>query len=364
MIRTRFTLALAASIAVHLAALTSPGWVLPGKEDRPALRLEGRLTPPPAPVVATEPAPAVVPSPKPGPKPRPRVAPAREAQPPAPVFAAAQEPILFVPEASEHEGQLEAFGPERRVEEQLHETKTPTVLAAAPAAQLENARLPQQGRIRYSVTLGQQHFIVGRAVQTWERDGVHYRLKSVTETTGLVGLFKPAKVVQVSQGTVSASGLIPDEFRSTRNDAGEASESAHFDWDGERITLRSRGKEREAPLAPGAQDVLSAIFQLSMAPPGGTSQDFMVATGKSYNRLTFDVVGELSLLTGVGEIRTLHLKTRGGQGEQTIELWLALDYRNLPVRLRFTDKKGKVADLIAAELEFEGVKLAEVLPQQ
>lgn len=366
MIRSRFALALAASIALHLAAVTSPGWGLPGEDDaRTQPRLEAQLAPPPAPAAAAaakEPgsAAAATRKAKPRAKLKPAVAPKELAQAhlPLPVSDDAT-PAASSP--GEDADALAAFGHENQVPE---EPPLARALPALPAAQLTGARLPERGRIRYSVTLGQHHLIVGRAVQTWQQDGEHYLLKSVTETIGLIGLFKRAKLVQVSEGMVTASGLIPEEFRSTRNDAAEPSESASFDWDGARIALRSRGRDWEAPLAPGTQDVLSAVFQLSLAPPSGASRDFMVATGKSYNRLIFDVAGEVWLPTGVGEVRTLHLRTRGGEGEQTIELWLALDYRNLPVRLRFTDKKGEVADLIAAEVEFEGVKLAELPPQQ
>ena len=371
-IRSAFGAALAASVALHLAVLTSPGWGLPSdNEPEEALRLEARLASPPAPVAASAVPEAVASAPsvqaakpkKQRPKPRPKVAPVREDAAPAPFPALALDESVAAPAVADGEDTLAAFGPPPDVPQ----VSAPPSLPSTAGEMASDVRLPEHGRIRYVVTLGPQHLIVGRAVQTWRQDGASYVLKSVTETSGLVALFKRAKVVQVSEGTVTDSGLVPQEFRSTRNDSTEPSESATFDWSASRVALKSGNKQREAVLSPGAQDVLSAVFQLVMAPPSAGTPEFMVATGKSYNPQVIDIAGEEWLTTRVGDLRTLHLKARAASGGQSTDLWLALDHRNLPVRVRFTDKKGEVADMIAAEVEFEGVKLAEVaspLPPQ
>jgi len=53
------------------------------------------------------------------------------------------------------------------------------------------------------------------------------------------------------------------------------------------------------------------------------------------------------------------VKAAGMPGEQSMELWLAADYRNLPVRIRYLDRKGEVFEQNAVEMEVDGAKLAE-----
>ncbi|MBS3916855.1 MAG: DUF3108 domain-containing protein, partial [Sulfuritalea sp.] len=57
--------------------------------------------------------------------------------------------------------------------------------------------------------------------------------------------------------------------------------------------------------------------------------------------------------------RTWHMKTPALPGEQAMELWLASDYRNLPVRIRFVDRKGDVFDQNAVEMVIDGMALTE-----
>jgi hypothetical protein len=231
----------------------------------------------------------------------------------------------------------------------------PAPVAAAPAK--AEIAWPRQGRIRFEVTRGEgdQTTLVGQSMHTWRHDGETYSLRTQTETVGLAALFRPAKVVQLSEGRLGAEGFMPQEFRGERRD--KEAERAYFDWGNMKVTLYSGGKpKREAEMASGAQDMLSQIYQIGLN--GGGRVNLMIATGKSYSRHAFEPVGEEKLATRFGELRTWHMKTSGQPGEQAMELWLAMDYRNLPVRIRFIDRKGEVFDQHAVELEADGAQLA------
>jgi hypothetical protein len=232
------------------------------------------------------------------------------------------------------------------------------VPAAAPPLARAEIAWPRQGRIRFEVTRGEgeQTTLVGESTHTWQHDGEAYSVRTQTETVGLAALFRPAKVVQLSEGRLGAAGILPQEFRVERRD--KAAERARFDWENMRVTLYSGERiRREAALAGGAQDMLSQIYQMGL---GGSASrvELMIATGKNYGRYAYETVGEEKLATRFGELRTWHLKTPGLPGEQAMELWLALDYRNLPVRIRFVDRKGEVFDQQAVELEADGARLA------
>jgi len=218
---------------------------------------------------------------------------------------------------------------------------------------------PRQGRIRFAVMRGEgeQGMQIGQSTHTWQHDGATYTLQAATETTGLVALFRSVRIVQSSEGTLAADGLVPQAFSVERN--GKPAERARFDWAGRKVTLQQgKGDGREAPLTAGAQDILSQIYQIGLA--GAAARiELMIATGKNYGRYAYEAVADEKIATRFGELRTWHMKTPALPGEQAMELWLASDYRNLPVRIRFVDRKGDVFDQNAVEMVIDGMALTE-----
>lgn len=222
----------------------------------------------------------------------------------------------------------------------------PVTPSTTVAPRASSSELPRRGHIRFSISRDDLDFVVGEAVHTWRREGKSYTLTSVTETTGLAALIKKARVVQTSAGEITADGLKPLEFHTVRN--GVAAEAASFDWPAGRLHY-SGG--HEVSLSPGAQDVLSVFYQLGRRLPVGPVA-VMVATGKKFERYSFEVLGEERLQLPFGTQRALHLKSAGEGGEAT-EVWLGLDLRGLPLKIRYTDHKGQSFVQVAQELEFD-----------
>jgi hypothetical protein len=327
----RLLAALFLSLLAHLTVIGSPGWHPPFlDEPAPSGVLEARIAP--KPVFAPSPPVAAEPRPEPRPvakKPRPPQ--------PAPVESVVPEAVAPTPPAEP----AEAPGPA-------------PVTTAAPV----ELPWPHQGRIRFTVMRGEgeQTTLVGQSTHTWRHDDATYTLQTLTETVGLAALFHPAKVVQTSEGTLGAEGIVPREFRVERMD--RAAERARFDQDAMKVTLFTGERvRREAPLAAGSQDILSQIYQIGLA--RSARVELMIATGKNYGRYAYEAVGEEKIATRFGALRTWHVKTSGQPGEQGMELWLAADYRNLPVRIRYLDRKGEVFEQNAVEMEVDGMKLAE-----
>ena len=322
-------LALVASALMHAAALIGSGWTLPGANEADAApAIEAVLVKPAASPEAT---PAARPVPKPlVDKPRrlpvaaaaPVVAAAAAVSPPfAPGVAPAGTPPLVIPQ--------------------------PPVLepvAAAPVPPLPKSALPGKGRVRYVITLGEGGLVVGQSVHTWEHDGLTYKLQSVTETTGLAALFKPARVVQSSRGKVTAEGLKPEEFR---NERAGGTDSASFDWTRGVVVYAGR----EESVAPGAQDMLSMFYQLVLLAAGGGVPDISVATGRKLESYRFENLGIETVVLPAGERRALHLRTTSGK--DTTDVWIAPDMRGLPLKVRFTDRKGDIFDQFAEDIDIQ-----------
>ncbi len=314
--------ALLGSLAIHAAALLATDVELFGGGPEPA-PLQAELRPPPAPPAtpsaAVPPSAPVAARPPTRPARSPRlasVAPAAQSVPLAPAGEA-------VPEIS---------------------PEMPST-ATAPAAEPARPLLPATGTIRFAIYKESLGLQIGRAEHRWEfaEDG-GYRLVGITETSGLVSLFKPVRLETESRGRLVAGGLQPDTYRSLKNGR-DANENADFDWSTGEVRLARDGSVR--PVAPGTQDILSLNYQLAYLGKLAEGSTLGVVTGKKYERYALDSLGEEEIETPAGRFRTLHLRA---MTDNVTEIWIALDRQRLPVKIRFTDKKGDSYEQVATEI--------------
>jgi len=318
--------ALAASALIHVAALLGPGWELP---------VLGQAEPPPG-IDAVLVQPAARPEAAPAAKPASKPAAEKPRRLPAAVQPLADAAPVAAPQAA---AAVEAPSP-------IAVPPAPTPVAAPATPVPAGIALPANGRVRSALTRGAGGFVVGQAVHAWEHDGFAYKLQSVTETTGLAALFKPARVLQSSQGEVTAEGLKPREFRHERVGG---LDTASFDW--VRRVVAYAG--REEGVATGAQDMLSMYYQLVLLAPKSGALDMSIATGRKLENYRFDTLGEEVVALPSGERRAMRVRTRSGS--DTIELWLAVgkdaEMRGLPLKIRFTDRKGEIFDQLAEDID-------------
>jgi hypothetical protein len=201
--------------------------------------------------------------------------------------------------------------------------------------------LPRRGRIAYALYMGTQKFEVARTVQSWETSADTYKLESTTGTSGLVSVFRSERRVFRSAGRMTEHGLRPENFVSSRIRSSQTDESvARFDWDKNSITLGSGAAQRSAALPAGSQDILSFMYQLALAPPLPGRVQIPITNGTRFENYALDVMAEETLETPMGSIRTLPVKQVRRDGGESMEIWLAADYRYLPVRIRFIGRDG------------------------
>ena len=304
--------ALAGSLTIHLVALFGVDHGLFGEPpERPPLQAELRAPPP----LPTPPAPAAKPL-----KPKPE----------KPATAKAVAPVVETV---------------TEIAEKTVSTATePAPLPLAPAA--VDAVLKGSGRLAFVVVKESLGMQIGRAVHRWEfgEDG-SYRLSSMIETSGLVALFKPLRQQYESRGRLGARGLQPESYQTWRNGQPNG-ENADFDWSTAEVRLQRDGSVRR--IAPGTQDLLSLNYQLAYLPAPENGSTIGVVTGRKYERYDLDSFGEEEIDTPAGRFRTLHLRAAG---ETLTEIWIALDHQRLPVKIRFTDKKGESYQQLATEID-------------
>lgn len=220
--------------------------------------------------------------------------------------------------------------------------------AAAPAERPPALNpLPRRIDIEYRLSVGPAS---GRQTLVWISDGDAYTVTSVAEATGLTRMFYSGRFVQTSRGRVTPRGLQPQEFWDQR---GDKRSSASFDAANGTVTVNpARGAPRHFTHDGAVQDALSLFFQLALtAPPPDGQLAYEVFNGKRLREYAYEVRGEETLSTPLGELRTLHL-ARLGDTDGRFEAWLAIDRYYLPVRVLRVEDSGPEGELTISSVAF------------
>ena len=322
--------------------------LLPHLSQSQPLRAELRAPPLPEPKPAAPPArkirqprpePVVKPEVKPEPAPRqidvlPDTLPEAKAEPVAPL-----DEIIVPSEPVENAPVLRSTAEEAAKSVAMESETFATSQRIAPVHS-------GSGQINFVVIKDSLGMQIGRAVHRWHfaEDG-SYVLNNRMETSGLVSLLKPLRQEYESRGRLGANGLQPESFRVLRNGR-DSRENADFDWSTAEVQLaRDASRQR---IAPGTQDLLSLNYQLAYLPNPENGSTLGVVTGRKYERYNLDSLGEVEIETPAGRFRALHLRAAG---ETLTEIWIALDHQRLPVKIRFTDKKGDSYTQLATDLD-------------
>lgn len=320
-----FLAAVVLSALAHLIAAGSSShwWSTPVREI--PFPIEARLN------LAAEPAaqPASLPASQPAktspPPEAEAVAPKPDAVPPV----MQQEPLVVPAQPAEQPEQTVAEPPP-----QANPAPAAEATSATPPRALRN--LPERIALRYGVQSGEDGFSIGQTTYSGQiRDG-RYSLVSVTEATGITALFVSGKIIQTSEGRVTASGLQPEQFWSAKGEKKQP--PVRFDWAQQRLLLPGGGVE----LPSLTQDLISFPFHLAMlVHEDDVEWSLPVTNGKKLREYRVRVLGRENLAFRDGRIDTLRLQcSRSGEGN--LDVWLAPARNWLPVRIRTLDQKGKV----------------------
>jgi hypothetical protein len=201
-------------------------------------------------------------------------------------------------------------------------------------------RLPRRGEITYVLYLGSDKFDVGRTQQTWVIDDDRYRLTSISQTTGLAAWFSRQRLDYVSRGKLTPSGLRPEFFATERERRGKTEAvAAKFDWNA--LTVVFGEPPQNAMLPIDAQDIVSFMYQLGFMQLAPGRIELPIVSGWKFERYQLDIGPEEQLQTPFGTLRAVPVKQVRRPGEESVELWLAPEYRWVPVRIRFFDRDGE-----------------------
>lgn len=363
--RVRLALALLASLLLHLFLAGGLTRFDHRRPVEPPPVLEARVLAAPPPVAAAPPPPEPAPQPvQPPRKPRPpRPAPPPPVPPPADGTASmpaddlppAETPVLSSTEDGDDAGvprQPDVPEPDTPADEGGDGSDDALALIAASEV------LPGEASLEFDVFRGDM-LNIGATRYHWVHDGQRYRMDTVTETTGLAGLLKPLRIDQSSEGEIGPQGVRPLHFTQDARQSKPPEERIDFDWQLGRVMLRSGATKSEHPLVAGSQDMASLWLEMIWRAQQGGQFDFNVATGRRYTPRWF-VPDEqaVTLDTALGPLAVHRIHMRARPGDNQIEFWLAPELHWLPVRIRYTDRRGEVYDQRVRRIEYDGTVLA------
>jgi hypothetical protein len=222
---------------------------------------------------------------------------------------------------------------------------TPTTDEDAVAPPL----LPKHAQLDFIVRYGSGTFQLGEVNHVLENIDGRYTLQAEIQTTGLTKIFKNFHLSQISSGSVSRQGLRPDSYSETRSDKENTQQaSAHFDWETHKVHF-SNGSE--SPIDEHAQDMLSLPYHLSQQPMNVENIPISLSNGKNIKQYSLTVGEEETISTAMGELRTIVLHKTRGDNEEGLTIWLALEYRLLPVKILYLDKFGEItANMVITDI--------------
>jgi hypothetical protein len=210
---------------------------------------------------------------------------------------------------------------------------------------------PESTRVSFELTGNYRGPVSGSAQVEWVHDGGRYQVHLDVRVGLSVAPFMSRTMS--SEGLITAQGLKPYRYdQLTKLPFREPSRSTLFiDADGVRL---SNGTRRDA--LPGLQDTASQFVQLSwllstqaaLSSPGGIIE-VPLAMPRSVESFSYDVLGLEKLATPFGELEVLHVKPRReavAGGDMTIEMWLAPQYRYLPMRVVIRQDAETFVDLM------------------
>jgi len=230
------------------------------------------------------------------------------------------------------------------------------LLCFLPPVQAAETSLPTPLELRYRLHYGVM--TVGQVTKTLTQDSngiYHQRTRSKPE--GMARLFTEVEWMEEGEFEIRQGQIRPLRFLEYRVGADKPHRhEAFFDWANRKVRYYNNRVVEDLP--EGTQDQGSLIYSFMLQPPApGVTRDLHVSSGKKLRDYRYAESGRETITTALGRFATRIIeRTNHLQTEEGLKVWLAVEHRNLPVRIA-TIKRGETTFL-----ELEGVSGAMTLP--
>lgn len=190
----------------------------------------------------------------------------------------------------------------------------------------------------------------GNIKQVWRMEGESYYIENEASKFGF-------SVKMVSEGSVSQSGIHPEHYKMYVNN--KLRNFADIDRSTSSIRYGKNNDVKYSALQGEIQDAASLPFQVAVNFEAGKNNQMQVTTGSAIYNIDLKIIAQEDIKLPAGVLRTLHLQGQRvnistGTALQGYDVWLAIDYRNFPVKFRGPTSKGEVLEYSVKSLSFEG----------
>jgi hypothetical protein len=201
-----------------------------------------------------------------------------------------------------------------------------------------------------------QAFGSGRAHYRYQAEPQgKYSLRSEMEAVGLASIAFAGKRIETSNGTITEQGLQPDAYRVEVTGKPDKLQAANFDWAKHQLTLKTAKTETVEELLEGTQDFLSFMYQFMFVPPLDR-MEWPLTNGKMVRVYNYQFISEEMIATKFGQINTYHIAKSSGDAEEKTDVWLAEDYRFIPIKILKIAKDGSGYEFIATRIDTDIAK--------
>jgi hypothetical protein len=178
--------------------------------------------------------------------------------------------------------------------------------------------------------------------ETFTRTDDSYRIESVTKAVGLLARIKPETIRVISQGKITAQGLVPLSYSLTREADTHKNASAKFNWEKAIVTHNDYKGLQDLPLANGTQDRLSVLYHLPLlVQPGQLEFKFGITDGNNLEDYSYTLAPEeQNVSVPLGEFKARYLSSTPLGEQVKYQIWMATERNNFPCKIIVTDAKG------------------------
>ena len=177
-----------------------------------------------------------------------------------------------------------------------------------------------------------------------------YQLQSEIQAVGLASLAFSGKRLETSVGGVTEYGLQPDHYRYEISSKPEKFQNADFDWVNHKVTLTTAKSTQTLDLPEDTQDFLSFMYQFMFVPPLDRMQ-LSLTNGKTLHDINYLFVSEGPIETKLGNLNAVHIAKSSGDADEKTEVWLATDYRFIPIKILKIAKDGSGYELLVTRID-------------
>ena len=196
--------------------------------------------------------------------------------------------------------------------------------------------------IEYEIFAGENKTLLGTAMQHYESDtSGHYQINYKDSSQNTNDRWQ----VEID-GNITPKGLSPSTFMRQGSQAQELI-ALNAGSDGASATE----SQHSGRMPDGILDRLSMQYQFMHSPPKSNDGTLWLTDGEKTGLYAYHVVGlEPMEIRSQGIVNTMHMILSRNDDPETTELWLAVDFHYLPMKIRRKDLHGNTTEQVAISL--------------